>query len=215
MPSAGRCAVNGFLVAGGLVATLVALAWCSRAIVANAFGTEIGRAALESQPDLIHLDPAGERPWKGSEPESIASQIAQLGFDSAGTWRVREMPVVVHLLANSVEHLYACVYQHEKVGCWFDFSCRFADGGGATFTTARETGLDPRPGHPTFHAPGARATGLYSRAVSERPQHLLAPVSVWNAVHDFEEAYAEHVAWLKGRGISTREVVRVAMKKAV
>jgi hypothetical protein len=37
--------------------------------------------------------------------------------------------------------------------------------------------------------------------------------SAETAVSDFESAYAEYMAWLKGRGISTGEVVEVARRK--
>jgi hypothetical protein len=206
--------VNGFLVAGGVGATLLALGWCSRAIVATAFGAEIGRAALEDQPDEIHLEPAGEAPWKDGRPEALGFRIVQLGFADAGTWRVREMPVVVRLFAHPGEHFYACVYQHERIGCWFEITGVYRDGGSVTFTTARETGLDPHPDHPTFHAPGATPARLFGLAMAERPMRPFAAVSAAEAPRAFERAYAGQVAWLKRHGLSTHEVVRVALKKA-
>ena len=56
---------------------------------------------------------------------------------------------------------------------------------------------------------------LLSRMRAEKPQQgIPEAVTRDNAAERFEFAYAEGIAWRKQNGVSQREVMQVAMKKA-
>ena len=126
-----------------------------------------------------------------------------------------EMPgVVVQLLASARDGFYAALYEHPQAGHWFDLISRFQDGTSVTYSTARPTALKPRPGHPTVNLPGAGAPAALNRALMLRPRRPLQVVSVQEAAHAFEQGYAESMAYRKGVGISTGEVIGTAARKA-
>jgi hypothetical protein len=205
------------------VAVLVGL-WLLRKLVgflivrglSGVVGRAIGSTALARQPDAIHLTSCVETAWKDEDAAAnLVAPFRELGFDNAGAYRVPELPgVIVQLLANERDRLYAAVYEHPHAGHWFDVVCRFEDGTSATYTTANPTGLDPRPGHPVVNAPGARAQALVERARSESQGKRAKPAARGAVTTDFETAYAESIAWRKSRGISAQEVGRVAQQKA-
>jgi hypothetical protein len=202
------------ILAGALLALWV-LKPITRSLLALLFGKSIGKAALARQPDQIHLTPAGEGRFGNGIPDGIAAQMVHRGFEDVGNFTIPEMEgIVARLLAHPGESLYACIYVHPRTGVWFDYVSRYKDGTAATFTTCAPSGMQPRPGFAMEHAMGASPLGLLDRTLAERPRGALKPASAQNAVRDFEQAYAEHIAWLKGRGISRREVVRVATRKA-
>jgi len=175
-------------------------------------GRAIGNAAMNRQPDTIRLLACGEDGWKNPDfAQGVSSSLHGLGFQDAGTYRVPEIPgLIVQLMANSSDRQYAAIYEHPKAGPWFDVYCHYEDGTGFTCTTARATGLDPRPGHPHVNLPGARPQALIERLRAESQGKRPKPATRENAVQAFENAYAEATAWRKQNGISAQEVGRVA-----
>lgn len=195
----------------------VLLAWgLVRPVLAFVLGPQIAAKALAAQPDRIHLQPATDADWADvAARDRLAAGIGDLGFRAAGSFTVPELPgMKLALFANAPESLYAVVYEHPQAGTWLDFACRFTDGSSCTWTTARPNGLDPRPGHPVHHVPGAAATALWKAVTRERPARPLQPVSVVGAASDLENAWAESIAWRKQQGVSRTEVAKVAMRKA-
>jgi hypothetical protein len=184
--------------------------------VARVFGAEIGRQAMASQPDAITLDESGESAWRKPEGAAAFTQpLLDRGFRDAGTFKITEMPgVVVKLLAHEDEGWLAAVYEHPSVGHWMDLVTRFDDDTSITFTTSRETGLDPRPGHPIVNCPHLDAMQVCARAARERPSQTRRPARAADAKLVFETAYAESTRWRKDRGVSAREVGRVADRAA-
>jgi hypothetical protein len=198
-----------------IVAALLFILYMGRRIrrqVAEA----VGRKALERQHDQIHLEPASARPWRDATPaESATEALCENGFQDAGTYTIREMPgVVVRLLADPGASLYANVYEHPRAGSWIEIVARYQDHRGITFTTLPPTGLRPRPEHPIVHAPGLDPFALCERARAGMPEGALHPATVSRAVRDFEEGYAQAVAWRKAHGITVDEVVKVARRRA-
>src|SRR5262249_2848587 len=132
----------------------------------------------------------------------------------AGTYRVPELPgLIVQLMANSSDNQYAAIYEHPKAGPWFDVYSHYEDGTSFTCTTARPTGLDPRPGHPAVNLPAARPQPLIERVRPESAYKHPKPATRDNAVRAFENAYAEATAWRKQKGISAEEVGKVASRR--
>jgi hypothetical protein len=185
-------------------------------LVGSWMGRAIGQAALGQQPDTIHLEAVDPDAWLDRDAaHELAWEFAEQGFAGAGTNRIVEMQAFrVHLLVHEADRLVAAIYEHPQAGQWFDVVAGYADGTSITFTTARETGLDPRPGHPVVHAPPTSPRALIERLRWERPAGTLRPATIDSVVRDFETAYADSTAWRKGRGISAAEVARVAVRKA-
>ena len=186
-----------------------------RLLIAARFGKQIGRAALAKQPDAIHLvkaDPAGFR--RAERVRALVSEYLADGFRDAGCFDVPELKgVKLQLLVNTRESMYGTVYEHPVAGIWCDVVSRYLDGSSWTHSSARPTGLQPRPNARQKNMPGSDPAVLIANARSERPSIGMKSTSADAAVSDFETAYAEYMSWLKQRGISTGEVVEVAKRK--
>ena len=200
------------IIAGAILLALPVVKQLIGIGLARLLGRAIGQAALNQQPDTIHLSAAGPHAWKNApKAAGFASPLSDRGFQDAGSYTIPEMPgVVVRLMAKPEEHFYAAIYEHPQAGHWMDLVTLYQDGTSSTFTTAKPTGLAPRPGHPSIHVPGAGPLALYARARAERAKQTMVATIPANAVHDFEQAYAESIAWRKNRGISACEVAEVA-----
>jgi len=199
----------------GILVALRVLQPVMKILIALVAGKAVGKVALAKQPDTIHLVKADSSAWKNrAAAGAIGGGLRPCGFLDAGTYTIDPMPgVVVRLLAQPQESFYAAVYEHPKVGTWFELVSRYADGTGACFTTSKPTGLKSRPGHVMVNVPRTTPMALYERARAERPRGALAPATVENAVRDFEQGYADSMAWRKNEGVSTVEVTRVAINK--
>lgn len=187
----------------------------SRIVLAALFGRSIGQAALARQPDTIHLKPADASQLKhAGRLKSLVAEYQQRGFEDAGLYAVPEMPgVYVQLMAQRAESMYAAIYDHPVAGVFFDVVSRYVDGSVLTYTTARATGLKSRPNTRMVNLPGSEPTALIEAARRERPHAGLKSCTTSTAVSDFETAYAEYMAWIKQRGLTTGEVVNVAKRK--
>ena len=176
---------------------------------------DVGQRALTQQADRIHLSKRGPQTWtRPDEAGALALPLLENGFTDVGTYAVDELPgVLVRLLTDERNGMLGVVYEHPRTPHWVELVTRYADGSVATFTTMRPTGLSARPRHKTLHAPGYDAGGLLHRALGERPAGPFAPVSPATAVQQFEDSYADYIAWRKRQGISAREVVQVATRK--
>jgi len=200
----------------GALVVVTVLSPLIRVVIALVAGKQVGAAALAQQPDHIHLQRGGVTTWKDADKSrQIAAALAARGFEDAGVYTVTEMPgIVVQLLAHPGERFYAVVYEHAQVGNWIDIVSRFVDGTSVTFTTSPATALNPRPGHPSINTRGLAPDAVFDKALAMRPRRPLDDVSVGMAVSVFEQAYADQIAYRKQVGISTREVVKTATRKA-
>jgi len=185
-----------------------------KVLIAATVGKQIGASALAQQPDRIHLQKATPEAWKNRRAaERLAQAFETRGFSDAGVYTIAELPIVVQLLANGGDSFYAAIYQHPQVGTWFDLFSHFEDGTSVTYSTAKPNALKPRPGHPTVNLHGAEPDHVLEKAKAQRPRRPLKAVSAWDAVGVFEKAYEDSMAYRKGVGISTGEVVGQAMRK--
>lgn len=187
-----------------------------RLVIAAVAGKQIGDAALAQQPDTITLDRQDSNVWKNANGvRRIVDTLRAQEFQDAGVYRVKEMPGLhVQLLAQPSGGFYAAVYEHPKAGVWMDLATLYPDDTSSTFTNCRPTGLSPRPGHPVVNVHGSEPIDVLTRARRERPKQVFVPVSTGQAVAVFEKAYAEAMAYRRSVGVSRKEVMNVAMKKA-
>src|SRR5712692_9091447 len=74
----------------------------------------IGRAAVERQPDRIHLTCRDARAWRNPQnADTLSRALTWKGFEDAGTFAIDEMPnVVVQLLADPKRSMTATIYEH-------------------------------------------------------------------------------------------------------
>jgi hypothetical protein len=186
-----------------------------RAAVVKA-AEDVGRQAVDKQPDRIHLVKRGPQAW--TQPDAagaLAVPLLENGFSDVGSFAIEEMPgVLVRLMTDERNGLLGIVYEHSRAPHWVELVTRYANGNVATFTTLRPTGLAPCPGFTTTYAPGLDAGALLHRTLQERSKGALASVTPANAVKLFEDGYAQQIAWRKKNGVSAKEVVRVATRKA-
>jgi len=187
----------------------------SRIVIAALFGKAIGKAALARQPDTIRLIPTEPAKLRKADlVASIAGDYQRAGFESAGVFYVPEMPgLYVQLLANRSESMGAAIYDHPIAGVFYDVFSRYVGGGSWTHTTARATGLNRPDNLKVVNLPGANATTLIERARRDRSPGGLKSCTPGTIGAEFIAAYAEHMAWMKQRGISNKEVVKVATRK--
>ena len=176
------------------------------------FLKDVGQKALANQPDQIKLSQQPGHHWKDAAAVGrLVEPLLKRGFTDLGPHSVDVMPhVTLRFLVNPAVSIYACVYEHAKVGTWLDLVSRYADGSGATFTTVRPTGLDPNPRETVVHAPGSPSDTLFGRMLVERPQRPLVRLDAAEVIRLFEAVYAEQILWRKTRGVSAREVGNVA-----
>jgi hypothetical protein len=188
----------------------------SRIVIAALFGKAIGKTALAKQPDTIRLVPAEpSKLRKAEQVASIAGEYQRAGFESAGVFSVPELPgLFVQLLANRSESMGAAIYDHPIAGVFYDVFSRYVGGGSWTHTSARATGLKRPDNQKVVNLPGANATTLIERARRERSPGGLKSCAAAMVPVEFIAAYAEQMTWMKQRGISTQEVVKVATRKA-
>jgi hypothetical protein len=208
----------------GFIAALILLRFALRLLgvlfakwLANALLGGVGADALASQPDELHLEPAPNHVWSNNAAVTgISEPLAGHGFTEAGTFEIDAMPdAFVRFLVSPAEGLCCAIYEHPKIGVWFDLYTRYEDGTSTTFTTAKPSGLDRQPGFTTVNAPGASAETMYRRILKERKPGTYTEITASNVVPLFEDAYKREITWRKGKGISGAEVARVEKAREV
>jgi hypothetical protein len=196
-----------------IVGGVFALLFVRGAVVKAA--EDIGQRALEKQPDQIHLAKRGPQAW--AQPDAagaLALPLLENGFRDVGSFAVEELPgLLVRLMTDERNGLLGVVYEHPRMPHWVEFVTRYEDGTVTTFTTLRPTGLSPLPGYTTTYAPGLDAGALLHRTLEERPRGQVKGVTLASAVQLFERGYEEQIAARKRRGVSAREVARVASRR--
>jgi len=171
---------------------------------------DVGTRAVAKQPDCIRLTPEPGHAWSNNAAmAALAAPLASLGFSDVGIYGIEAMAgLFLRLLVQPDQRVAACIYEHPKVGTWIDFFSHYKDGTSVTYTTARPTGLDQRPGAKTVHASGMDSEALYQQMLRERPAGEMEEMTPENVVGRFEDAYARATAWRKNKGVSAEEVAR-------
>jgi hypothetical protein len=185
-----------------------------RVLVALVAGRAVGKVALRRQPDRIELREANLQTWKDSDAaQRLTEPLILLGYEQAGSFTVAQIPgVVVRLLVHVRECVLACVYEHPRAGHWVELVTRYVGDTSFTVTGSHDPGLAPRPGHTVIHLPGSAPNALHERMLASRPPNGKEEVDASRAPRRFEEAFAEGMAWRKSHGVSTGEVVKIAVR---
>lgn len=189
-----------------VVVLVIVVRFGARALLKN-----VGKKALAKQPDAYHLTQMGVLIWKDPPAvRKLSDALVACAFEEIGDYSITEMPQVkVRFLMKPADSVYACVYEHEKAGIWMDVITRYKEHRSVTFTTARDRGLEHRPGDIVVHAPGSTPQALYARLLAERPKGDLEEITAESALRLFEEASQQQLEWRRNRGVSAEEVARV------
>ena len=162
-------------------------------------------AILSVFPDRIHLSRC--RPSALSRPADVRRAHEALwaeGFESVGVFAIDELPGVhVQLAANRRERMFAVIYDHARAGAWVEVVSRYADGSRWTHTTLQGGGIETRPGNTLVSLPGASIAQLLARARGDRPHKDLRPVNRLDVAPNFEQGYADWIAWHRRRTMRT------------
>jgi len=170
---------------------------------------DIGRKAVEAQPDRITLGRISDPTWQDSSIGQIISSLRAAGFQDAGAYSVDNMPgVKVAILAKSEDCVTAHVYEHAKAGIWIELATRYEDGTSTTLTTLPSTGQNQPAWLTTIRAGKAPAGDLVRQFIEERRWRsgVMKPVSVERAPLEFEEGFARYMSWRKATPMTVDEV---------
>ncbi|MBF5045788.1 hypothetical protein FGE12_25495 [Aggregicoccus sp. 17bor-14] len=181
-------------------------------VAARALGRAVGKAGLDRTPATLTLEPGGEAAL-AADAKAVrwTQELRAEGFVDAGAHTAHEMPgVALRLLTHPAEGFLGVVYVHPRAGSWCDVVVRAEDGSTTTCVNRAPTGLNPRPGHPRVNRPGASAHELVQAARESLAPALRRPYAPDTAARDIMDAYAQELAWRRGRGVSAEEVARVA-----
>jgi hypothetical protein len=215
----------------GLIATLVVLLLLApmiwrvakrigallflRAVVRGAL-SDVGKKAVEKQPDTIHLEPLSDPQWKDrAAMEGMAQPLRSKGFSDCGVFMVDKMPgVKLWVLFQEQTWVAAHLHEHPKAGVWPELVTRYTNGASHGITTMPATGIKMPSWITMIRSPQAPSDQLYERLLKERNPNGIERVSRADVVRAFEEAYSRYMIAMKNEGISPEEVAAVMKKWA-
>jgi hypothetical protein len=117
-------------------------------------------------------------------------------FSEVADFSIAEIPELkVRLLMKPAKSIYACICEHPKRGTWLDLVSHYQDGSIATFSTARDPGMEHRPGDLTVYAPELSTDMLYTRMLKERPERTLVGVDAASVTKRFQETCGRQLEW--------------------
>jgi len=184
-----------------------------RAAVRGAL-SDIGRKALEKQPDTIHLEPLSDPQWKDAGAmDAMAGPLRSKGFADCGVFAVDKMPgVKLWILYQEKTFVAAHLYEHPQAGIWPELVTRYTNGASHSITTRPATGIRMPDWITIIRSPEAPTDQLYERLLRERRRNDIEELRRSEVTRAFEAAYSRHMIAQKNAGISPEEVAAV-MKK--
>ena len=183
-----------------LALVAVLMAWPAlRAVTVHVLARRLRAQALDAQPDHIDLVRVAEPRWRNEHSRQAAErQLAEAGFVESGAYVVRQVPeLTLALFAHPAEGAYAVLYDHPRSGTWAEFVTRYQDGSLATYTTLEPMDVDLPENSVHVAAPQLSLAELWKRMQRERPQRPMRACDRSHAARDFEQGYAESMAWHK------------------
>jgi hypothetical protein len=168
---------------------------------------DIGKKAVDAQPDRITLSRLASPVWQDASVGQMISSLRMAGFKDAGAYSVDKMPgVKVDILAKPEDCVAAHVYEHSKAGTWIELVTRYQDGTSTTLTTLPSTGQNQPAWLTTVRAAKAPAGDLVRQLIRDRRPNAMKPVSAEQAPREFEEGYAKYMLWRKATPMTADEV---------
>lgn len=168
---------------------------------------DIGKKAVEAQPDRITLSQISNPAWQDASVGQMISSLRTAGFMDAGVYSVDKMPgVKVAILAKPEDCVAAHVFEHPKAGTWIELATRYQDGTSTTLTTLPSTGQNQPAWLTTTRAAKAPAADLVRQFIGDRRPGAMKPVSPEQAPREFEEGFARYMSWRKATPMTADEV---------
>jgi hypothetical protein len=168
---------------------------------------DIGKKAVEAQPDRITLSQISNPAWQDASVGQMISSLRTAGFMDAGVYSVDKMPgVKVAILAKLEDCVAAHVFEHPKAGTWIELVTRYQDGTSTTLTTLPSTGQNQPAWLTTTRAAKAPAADLVRQFIRDRRPGAMKPVSPEQAPREFEEGFARYMSWRKATPMTADEV---------
>jgi hypothetical protein len=178
---------------------------------------DIGKQAVDAQPDGIKLSRISTPAWQDADVQQIISALRATGFADAGVYSVDMMPgVKVAILVKPEDCVAAHVFEHPKAGTWIELVTRYQDGTSTTLTTLPSTGQKQPAWLTTMRTAKAPAGDLVRQLIRDRRPGAMKPVSAEQAPREFEEGFAKYMSWRKNTPMTAEEVaptVRAWAKK--
>lgn len=178
--------------------------------------SDVGRKALEKQPDTIRLDPLAEPQWKNAAAmEGMAEPLRRKGFVDCGVHTVDKIPgVKLWILFHEQTWIAAHLHEHPKAGVWPELVTRYTNGASHSITTRPATGIRMPDWITIIRSPEAPTDQLYERLLKERNPNGIEHVRREDVARAFEDAYSRQMLAQKNAGISPEEVAAVMKKWA-
>jgi hypothetical protein len=168
---------------------------------------DIGKKAIDAQPDRITLSRITSPGWQDASVGQIISSLRTAGFKDAGVYSADKMPgVKVAILAKSEDCVAAHVYEHSGAGSWIELVTRYQDGTSNTLTTLPTTGQNQPAWLTMMRAAKAPASDLVRQFIRDRRPGAMKPVSAEQAPREFEDGYAKYMLWRKATPMTADEV---------
>lgn len=167
---------------------------------------DIGKKAVDVQPDGIRLNRIATPVWDDAGVQQIIASLRAAGFADAGVYSVDMMPgVKVAILAKPNDCIAAHVFEHPKAGTWIELVTRYQDGTSTTLTTLPSTGLKQPAWLTTMRSAKAPAGDLLRQFMRDRRPGAMKSISAEQAPRDFEDGFAKYMQWRKATPMTAAE----------
>ena len=173
--------------------------------------------AASCPPCRVNPEPEPSPQWiTPGKVQQYAHEFKALGFQEIGTFTIPELAGLQMLaLVHPAERLYGIIYDHKKIGPYFDICCDFEDHTALTGCSSKVGGnLDKRPGHPTLWLRDDRVAIVLDALKQHAQPAPRVPVSAEQFLSHFKSSYAGSMNWrMKKGGVSREEIRRQAESK--
>ncbi|ETX03876.1 MAG: hypothetical protein ETSY2_32050 [Candidatus Entotheonella gemina] len=164
---------------------------------------EVQDASSLDTPSRVTLIETDAPAWVyHADLQKTLSELRSMGFQSAGTYDVLEMPLL-HLvgMVHPEDYLYAAVYMLSEEQIWTDL-CSEQIGRESLTVSNVDTGgtLDRIPGRRQISDPAWGISELYDCIKAERGEGPFKDVEALDFKAEFEQAYAVEMDWRNSRG---------------
>jgi hypothetical protein len=186
-----------FLVIVACVAFRVLLLLGKAALAIYRFKKLMAQAGASALPAAIQLVPVSGASWEDAGAAGLAAPLAELGYEEVGFF---DLDVMGGVRLQSWVHtelgLYSVIYTSPKAGVWSDIVSKYEDGTSLTYSNSSHGGKTrQRPGRENVYFQGLGTDELHRKMLAERPDRPTRRLTVHDFAPDFEQAYAEDMAW--------------------
>ncbi|HVP50882.1 MAG TPA: hypothetical protein VMT05_02150 [Terriglobales bacterium] len=168
---------------------------------------DLGKKAVDAQPDGIRLSRVATPVWDDAGVQQIITSFRAAGFADAGVYSVDMMPgVKVAILVKPQDCVAAHVFEHPKTGTWIELVTRYQDGTSSALTTLPSTGQKQPPWLTTMRTAETPARDLVCQFMRDRRAGAMKAISAEQAPRDLEENFAKYMLWRRATPMTAAEI---------